>query len=146
MRLEDFIKYYEGIGILEIFPGAISNSVRVERVPDGLHMARVRLENKTHLMFSIDQIDSRIVDNPEYSYSYFRFTIGKINGENIEFINSTMSPERNIFLEHTLPPGDYIVLVEPYWFGAQADSFNLGSYSDQPVNWILLPTDDEKYK
>ncbi len=67
-------------------------------------------------MISVDQKDSRIVDNPNYSYSYFRVTIGKItsNGK-FEFVDSVLSPERNIFLENELSKGDYFILVEPYW-------------------------------
>ncbi len=61
-------------------------------------------------------MDSRCVDNPNYSYSYFRVTIGKLRGnEGIDFIDSVLSPERNIFLENNLDAGDYIILVEAYW-------------------------------
>ena len=98
MRLEDFIKYFQGIGILEVLPGATSNALLVKG-NSKKQMARVLVKSNTHIMFSIDQIDSRIVDNPEYSYSYFRFTIGKLTKDGLEYIDSTVSPERNIFLE-----------------------------------------------
>lgn len=29
--LEDFVKYYQGIGILEIIPGAVSNGIQVDQ-------------------------------------------------------------------------------------------------------------------
>ena len=31
----------------------------------------------TNVTISIDQIDSRIVDNPDYSYNYFRITLDR---------------------------------------------------------------------
>lgn len=145
IRLEDFIKFYQGIGILEIIPGAISNAVLVANAQGKRQVARVQLKQKTHIMFSIDQQDSRIVDNPNYSYSYFRFTIGKLTKGGLEFVDSNVSPERNIFLEENLEAGDYLVLVEPYFSSNLANSYSIGTYSDHTATLQLLPIDEKQY-
>ncbi len=147
MKLEDFIKYFEGIGILEIIPGAISNGVQIDQTQNNMSMARISVSSPTHIMLSVDQIDSRIVDNPQYSYSYFRVTIGKLRGrEGIDFIDSVLSPERNIFLENTLQAGDYIVLIEGYWSTNLVRKFNLGTYSDNEVGLELLKSNKTTYE
>lgn len=96
-------------------------------------------------MFSVDQIDSRIVDKQDYSYSYFRLTIGRMKSDSIEFIDNILSPERNIFLEQTLTAGEYLILVEPYFATKHVDSYNIGTYSDQLVNLSLINVDETKY-
>jgi hypothetical protein len=74
------------------------------------------LHKETNITVSVDQTDSRLVDNKAYSYSYFRVTIGKLNdNKGVQFVDSLLSPERNVFLENTLPAGDYLIMVEAYW-------------------------------
>jgi len=81
-----------------------------------------------------------VLDNDEYSYSYFRVTIGKYNkqSKSIAFVDSAMSAERNIFLENELQAGEYMVLVEAYWSNNVARRFNVGTYSDRTVEIELL--------
>ena len=89
------------------------------------------LHQNTNLTLSVDQTDSRLVDNKQYSYSYFRVTVGKLEGnKGVKFVDSILSPERNVFLENTLPPGDYLILVEAYWEQNLVRQFNVGSYAD----------------
>jgi hypothetical protein len=148
MKLEDFIKPFEGIGILEIIPGAISNGVHVDqsKTNTNLAMARLAVKSDTHMMLSIDQMDSRVVDNPQYSYSYFRMTISKLVGrDKFQFVNSTMSPERNIFLELDLTAGDYIVLVEAYWSNELVRKYNIGTYSEGEIAMTLLSANKNTY-
>ena len=148
ISFEDFIKFYEGIGILKTHPGYVGNSVVVTNTTkNSLTTIRLTVRQQTNLTISLDQIDSRILDNKQYSYSYFRITIGRLKGkETIEFVDSMLSPERNIFLENIFPPGDYIILVEPYWSSALAESFTVGTYSDAHVELELLRTDDALYR
>lgn len=91
-------------------------------------------------------MDSRTVDNPNYSYSYFRVTIGKLIGKKgIRFIDSVLSPERNIFLENTLTQGSYIVLIEAYWSNNLVRKFNVGTYSEQDIDLELIKMTEDKY-
>lgn len=75
---EEFVKYYQGIGILEIIPGAVSNGVQVDQSGRGnKSILRMTCHQDTNVTISVDQIDSRIVDHPDYSYNYFRVTIAR---------------------------------------------------------------------
>ena len=148
MTLEDFVKYFQGIGILEIIPGAIFNGISVQKANNNsnLSLARISLPQNTNLTLSVDQMDSKTVDNEKYSYSYFRVTIGKLNGKKgIEFVDSKLSSERNIFLENTMEAGDYIILVEAYWENDLVRKFNIGTYSDYSVEIELLEDNDQVY-
>lgn len=53
MKLEDFAKYYQGVGILEIIPHAVSNGIHVK---DGTknQIFRMNVKKGTNMMFSID--------------------------------------------------------------------------------------------
>ena len=144
MKFEDFTQYFQGIGVLEIVPGYISNAVNVRS--RGKKMLRMQIPSNTHLTLGIDQLDTRIVDNEEYSYSYFRLTIGRLNGnDGIDFVDSILSPERNIFIEKNYGPGDYIVLIEPYWSTSLVDNYNVSTYSDNDVGLELLGGNERTY-
>ncbi len=64
----------------------------------------------------------------------------------IEFVDSILSPERNIFLENNLKAGDYIVLVEAYWSTNLVRSFNAGTYSEDEIEIELVPSNENTYK
>lgn len=148
MPFKEFTRYYEGIGILKTIPGYVSNSVLVSRKSEcELHVVRLSVSKQTQITISIDQVDSRIIDDPNYTYSYFRLTIGKLIGSTaIEFVDCIISPERNIFIETNLPSADYILLVEAYWYGKLADSFVVGTYSNFHVEVELLKVERAIYR
>lgn len=147
MRLEDFITYYQGIGIVKIVPDSISNAVMVDQKVNKTSILRLSVDEETKMSISVDQHDSRLIDHKDYSYSYFRITIGRlINKNDIQFVDSVLSPERNIFIENLFPPGDYIILVEPYWSSQLINKFNVGTYSDKPVLLELLQTNSTIYR
>lgn len=124
---------------MEILPGAVTNGVVVNQNKGNKSMLRMSLARETNLTISVDQTDTRIVDNKEYSYSYFRVTVGRLEPDkSVKFVDSLLSPERNIFLENTLPAGDYLILVEAYWDQNLTHTFNVGTYSDQNVEIELL--------
>lgn len=145
MKLEDFLKHFEGVGILKIVPTSLSNGVKVDN--QSSTMIRMQVPQASHMTIGIDQLDSRIVDNPDYSYSYFRITIGKLNGKlGITFVDTILSPERNVFIENNFPPGDYIILIEAYWSTNLVKSFNVSTYSENDVELELLPLSTGTFK
>ena len=148
MPFEKFVQFYEGIGILKVKLGHLNNSVVVKR-DDQSNKSIIRLtvyEQTSSVTVSIDQIDSRIVDNQNYNYSYFRVTIARIEGKDkIEFIDTVLSPERNIFLEDNFKKGDYLILVEAYWNGNYAKEYGVGTYADSQVELEVLNVDQSLY-
>ncbi len=148
MPFSQMPEFFEGIGILKTQPGYVGNSVYVQRSKFvDLHVVRLTVRSKTNISLSIDQTDTRLIDKEDYSYSYFRITVGRIQGkETIEFVDSLTSSERNIFLENELAPGDYIILIEPYWANSFAKSFNVGSYSESYVELEILNAERALYR
>lgn len=148
MPFKEFTRYFEGIGILKTIPGYVSNSVLINRTPESeLYVVRMSVSQQTQITISVDQIDARIIDNQDYSYSYFRLTIGRLIGKNaLEFVDCIISPERDIFIENNLSSGDYILLIEAYWYGKLADSFMVGTYSNHHVELEMLKIERAIYR
>lgn len=69
-----------------------------------------------------------------------------MRSDRIEFVDSVLSPERNIFLENDFEKGEYLILVEPYWQNNLVDTFNVGTYSENDVEIELLPCNDNLYE
>lgn len=91
-------------------------------------------------------MDSRIVDHPDYSYNYFRITVARYdNAKGVYFVDSKLSAERNVFVENYLPAGDYYILVEAYWEDTICNNFNVGTYSDNPVEIQLMNANENVY-
>lgn len=142
---EEFVKYYQGIGILEIIPGAVSNGIQVNQSGKGNKtLLRMTCQQDTNVTVSIDQTDSRIVDHPDYGYSYIRVTLARYDPtKGVHFIDSKLSADRNMFVEGFLPAGDYYILVEPYWEQQMCQKFNVGTYSDHPVEIQMMNATEE---
>ena len=146
MRFEDFVKHYEGIGIVKVVPDSMCNAIMIDQKHNNTSIVRMEVDTETKMAVSIDQIDSRLIDNPNYSYSYFRVTVGKLVGKDqIQFVDSILSPERNIFIEDVFEPGDYVILIEPYWSTKLVNKFNVGTYSDNPVLLELVESNTSMY-
>ena len=76
-----------------------------------------------------------------------RLTIGRIDPEDeeVEFVDTLMSPERSIFSSKKLIPGEYIILVEVYWEQESHMDITLGTYSQGPVILEMLKNNDNLY-
>jgi hypothetical protein len=79
--------------------------------------------------------------------SYVRLTIGRIDPEDqeVEFVDTLMSPERSIFSSKKLIPGEYVILVEVYWEQEKHTEITLGTYSQGPVILEKLKTNTNLY-
>ena len=147
MRIEDFIIYFEEIGVLKIIPNFISNSVLVKQKDSNLSLIRMHVSQKTKLTLSIDQVDSRIVDDPAYNYSFMRCVLGRLVGKDgIAFVDAAFSPEKSLFIEGEFEAGDYVLLFEGYWTYKDLKECVVGTYSDNQVELELLPQNTQLYK
>ena len=142
MRIEDFIKDFGGIGILKIMPDYFFDSVMVEQSLEdksGKSVFRLNVPSDTVGTISLDQVDSRIVDEKEYTYSYFRVTLARIESNKvIETVCTVASPDRNIFIETELKKGTYVILVEGYWMTDFVRSFCVSTYTRDKVQLYSL--------
>ena len=56
-------------------------------------------------------------------------TLGKLEKDHVAFVDSLLSPERNIFIEKKLVSGEYVILIETYWSNDVTRKLNVGTYS-----------------
>ena len=76
-----------------------------------------------------------------------RLTIGRIDPEDeeVEFVDTLMSPERSIFSSKKLIPGEYVILIEVYWEQDNHNEITLGTYSQGPVILEKLKKNDNLF-
>ena len=147
MRFEDFFQYFQEIGFLKIVPNYFSNHVVVDQKTANTSLVRIHVPQKTKITVSVDQVDSRIVDDPKYNYSLIRLTIGRLAGkEGIKFHDAGFSGEKTHFIETLMEPGDYVVMIESYWTYKGVTQLVMGTYSDNEVELELLPPNTQLYK
>lgn len=107
----------------------------------------MRVGKRQAITLSLDQIDAKTVNNDNYSYSYFRITVTKMGEANqLIFVDSLLSPERNIFVEGNFSAGQYLILVEAYWSTQLANSFAIGTYSEDFVELEQLSCNEPFYR
>lgn len=149
MPFEKFTNYFDAIAILKIRPGYINNSLLVKR-DSRTNSAIIRVvvhDAKANVTFSVDQNDSRVYDDPDYYYCYFRLTVGRVlNDETIEFVHHQATADRSIFFESNLLKGNYIVLINCFWNSDKQKDYAVGTYSDAMVDLELLPADAQLIK
>ena len=141
IRVEDFARLFQGVGVVKAVPGFCSNGIVVDQTSGSQSVVRIIVRQQCQVTFSVDQYDSRLFQNSQThpTYSYFRLTVGKVVGENqIQFVNCILSPERNIFAETILAPGEYLALIEGYWETGQPGKVNFCSYSNVHVDMQLI--------
>lgn len=67
-------------------------------------------------------------------------TIGKIDlKNNLIYIDTAFSGEKSFFIETTLEPGEYVVLIEVYWNYKNLTELVFGSYSNYILELDILP-------
>lgn len=69
-----------------------------------------------------------------------------MNDNEYEFVDSTLSPERNIFLENYLEPGIYVALVEFYNSNNLIRDYNVGTYSEESIDLQMIQIDSHSYE
>lgn len=146
MPFEEFVKHFEGIGILKTVPGYVSNGINVKRNNSlNKHLVRLTVPQGVDVSISVDQHDSRTYEDPNYQYSYIRLTIAKVLSNGLELVDMVLSPERSIFIEKRLEAGDYVVLVEVYWTNNVATGVSVGIYGSNHVELQTVEMDDSLY-
>jgi hypothetical protein len=118
MSLESFLSHFEGLGVAEVEIGNLHNSLQIKTSQKNEKtIVKFVIDQDGEYTFAIDQTDSRFYDESQgYSYSYFRVTIGHLTVNKIEYFDCIYSSERSIFVGGSLPKGNYIALVEVYWY------------------------------
>ena len=131
IKLEDFIKYYQEVCALKVNPLCFSNHAHIS-MKNGVNRSVVRLvvPNDVAMNISVDAVDSRLVDDPKYSYPLVRLTLARINNNDLEYVTSLFSGEKTLFLDFSAKKGEYILLVEAYWYYPNFRELVVSTYSE----------------
>lgn len=142
-KIEEFVRQFESVSIISLQPNYLSNSITLREVTSKISIVRLELAEKTHISIAVNQLDPKLVDNPDYTYSPFRVTFGRLTGKSgIEYIDAVVSNERTIFIDKTLEYGAYVILIEPNWVSDEANEFTISTYSEKSVELELLKLSD----
>jgi len=153
MSINDFVTYYEGVGICKLHEDYFYQSVKFIheestlpnfRQKDDTYIpfenpnrtvVRLNLEQKTHLFLSVNQTDDRkfMVSGKPYSYSNVRILVSKVTSEGLRYEAGTSATDRDTVVEATLGKGSYLVSIEIVWEQEHHKQFTLSAYSQHPV-------------
>ena len=154
MSVNDFVKFYEGVGICKLHEDYFYTSASFEHekpMPTNLNVqpdddipyenpsrtvVRLNIERKTHIFLSASQDDDRkFIMRPgePYTYSSVRMMVGKITSGGLRYVAGTSNCDRDVVIESVLTRGVYIVTVEVMWSQEYNKKFHLSAYSQHPV-------------
>lgn len=135
LALQDFVHFYQTVGICQVEPFFYSNSIKVDdQIGIEKHLIRFDVDASGTYTVSIDQLDPRLSDHVITSkdvksqMSYFRVVIGKLTNSDIEFKACRLSHLRSTFVQAKLEAGSYIALVDSYWSKQSPRKFSFGVY------------------
>lgn len=147
MSIEDFIRFFEGVGICKVNPMYRYNSVKVDQGgSSNKTLIRFDVYSGGNYTMSVDQRDCRHFSGDQYSCAYVRITIGRLTSRGIEFVDCMMTPERNIFCEEKIPAGSYVALIEAYWEGNFTRQFVFSVYGPEMAGIKKGMTDDAMFE
>ena len=147
ITVEDFQKNFDEVITYKYFPNYYYNSITINKKENFQNsknfyqnssnlkentILKMDLKKDTHIFLTLFQKDARICSE-NYTYSYFRINIGKIEENKIEYIYSKFSCKRNIVFEQLLKKGEYIIMIEPNWQNNKKIEFSIGSYSSSII-------------
>lgn len=117
ISIEDFVKYFQGIGVARVHETYFYNSINIDLRSKNYEIVRLNIEKETHVYFSVNQIDVRtfIHKKEGYVYSYARILLGKITDKGLVYHGGRYGQDRDLSLEVKLEPANYILLVEMDW-------------------------------
>ncbi|EGR28521.1 hypothetical protein IMG5_173770 [Ichthyophthirius multifiliis] len=118
IQVEDFVKYYEGIGLCQIKDNYKCNSIKVD-MDNQQNAAIVKLIIKQRQVgwITLNQDDSRFFKQDIYNYSFSTIIVTKHNFETnqIQWVSGNFDYDRNNDAFCIFEPGEYFVFVEVLW-------------------------------
>lgn len=137
------MSHFTEIGINKIHANYYHNAISLRLGAEHpAHVLKLSTITNSHIFLSLNQEDARLFQGEQgadYTYSYFRVTIAKIetnpttNSQNgkqaLSFLDCKFSSDRNTFFEFNLDKGDYVVLIQPYLYNNLAKICSFSIYS-----------------
>lgn len=148
MSFDDFCQNYQGVGICKVEKDYFycGEAITMKGGNDK-SIVRFDIYNEGTYTLSLDQKDRRHFSaSKNYTCSYFRVTVGKILGDQIEFVDCVMSSTRNIFVKEKIGPGKYVALIEAYWENNLTREFVFSIYGSSETGLENVGQDDATFK
>ncbi|KAL4468366.1 hypothetical protein ABPG72_012260 [Tetrahymena utriculariae] len=143
MNIQDFCKYFEGVGACQIQESAKYNSISFKLAQSNQAIIKLQVVKKSkHLTVSLNQKDMRHFNNDEskYKYSFATFIlIKKEQDGTIKWIGGEFDVERNITIRsYNLDEGEYYILTEVMWCQNHYRNLIVSCYAEQETNFSLI--------
>lgn len=153
MSINDFVNFYEGVGICKLHEDYFYQSTKFTHEESTLPnfraqddafipfenpnrtVVRLNVEQKTHIFLSVNQTDDRkfLVSGLPYSYSTVRILVAKVTPDGLRYEAGTSATDRDTVVEATLNKGTYLVTIEIVWEQEHHKKFTLSAYSQNAV-------------
>ena len=117
LRFDSFFEIYEKINICQIDPKYKYSSIKLS-MRNKLNIIVFKVKQQNEFYFSVNQPDiifGKKILGDNWEYGKIRVTLGKLEKNELQYIDCRFSNKRNIFQNCHLFPGFYIFLVETYY-------------------------------
>ena len=137
MGFEDFKNFFSDVTICKVHDDYQYAAMHKNQKPGDFAVFKASISKGGHTYFMVTHADSRrfVAGDEEFDYSPVRIVVAKQNGEELERITGIAAAfKRDIWVEATVPAGDYLIYVEVCWVTDQTDQYGFSIYSASPVS------------
>jgi len=139
MSVNDFVRFYQGVGICKLHENYLYKSINFDHKASGKTKSIFRLvvPQATHIFLSVNQKDDRGFDPQTYPYEYstVRMMVGRVEQNGLSYVGGKFYNDRNVVLECNLEAGYYIITLEFYWRQNFYQQANINAYSEKKVHF-----------
>jgi calpain-15 len=128
MPWEDFLKYFEDVQICYYHDGYKYSAQKFKTKKDDIIFLKFTLNKEGEYYFSINQKNQRFFpQHLKYKYSSISWVLGKVNGEEVEFVANGNNPGKESWGKAACEPGEYYVMINTPWISC-SDEFSFSVY------------------
>nr|QBH22547.1 calpain family cysteine protease [Philasterides dicentrarchi] len=143
ISIQDFAKYYLGVGICKVNDGYFYNSIRLDMSNSTQSLVKLTVTKESHLFVVLNQKDDKFFANEkDFNYSYLRIMVGKIEQNQFQFIGGNFVQNRECYIEDNFMPGEYVIYVEALWIGNFSRDLVVNTYSENHVTLKYIQNQD----
>jgi hypothetical protein len=116
MEWEDFIKYYSDVQICYFHDGYKYSAEKYKSKRHETVFLKFRLNSPGKFYFSVNQRNRRFYSKDSgYRYTKIGWVLGRVNGNDIEFMGSGNKPDKENWDDPECEAGEYYVMINTPW-------------------------------
>jgi len=115
MCIEDFVKYFEGVGASQVIDESKYNSISFTlNEQTSKSIVKITLKQKTdNLIVTLNQRDTRFYPENMYKYSFVTMLMVRKDTNKLTWVGGCFEYDRNIRIDcKSLYEGEYLLLLE----------------------------------